>query len=312
MSDDPSAGSNAAGEVPGAPAAQPVAPGANPPANPGGSETPDGKSLTALGDDGVTVTTPSDWPDDWRDRFAGKDEGFGKLLKRFTSPENFAKAYTGLQKKLSSAPAALTPPDKDATEEQVAEYRKAIGVPETPEGYEVKIEGVPLGDVDKTILAGVLAGAHAQHIPAAHVKAMVGAWAEQAARAQEEQVAAAQRSKAQVQNELRREYGADFKRNLGLGQEFLEAHPGIAKFVRPDAPDIELLRDIIALARDSADEEALYGGDGAGGGKSMDDRIVELRTKSVTGKLTKAEDAEYMRLLDGREKRNAKQRTRAA
>jgi hypothetical protein len=277
----------------------------------GGADT--GAGLGSLAEDaGGEPAAPADWPTDWRERLAGKDDGFGKLLKRFTSPENFAKAYTGLQKKLSTAPTVPTLPE-NATEEQVAEYRKAIGVPETPDGYGVAFAPeVQADDRLNTMLQSYLSFAHERNLPPSAVKAAVEWQQGEIIRQREEQTAAAARERARVQQELRREYGADFKRNLGLADEFLDAHPGLKKYVRGDSPDLELVRDIVALALDAAPEDRLMDGDGDSGGRSLDEQVAELSNKSIRGKLTPAEDAKLNHLIGLQLRRNERTQSNAA
>jgi hypothetical protein len=272
----------------------------------------DPPGLSSLADGGSDPPAPPNWPEDWRERLAGNNDGFGKLLKRFASPENFARSYTELRQKVSAPPTLPTLPE-NPTEEQVAEYRKAIGIPETPDGYGIKFdESLGATEADNEMLQGFLAHMHGQHIPPAHAQAAFGWYQQWAAEQRDKQVATAQRERARITNELRKEYGGEYKRNLGLADEFLTAYPGIAKYVNPNSPDLEFTRDIIALARATAPEDALYSGDSDAGGKGLDEQIQELRTKSITGRLTDAEDAKYNRLLQARMARDAKKQNRAA
>lgn len=269
--------------------------------------------LASLADEGGEVSAPANWPDDWRERLAGKNDGFGKLLKRFASPENFAKSYTELRQKVTAPPSTPSLPE-GATEEQIAEYRQAIGIPETPDGYGVAFAPEVGADENlNAMLQGFLAHAHARNLPPAAVKAAVEWQQQQIIQQREEAAAAAARERARVASELRKEYGAaDYKRNLALADEFLEGRPGLAKLVRADNPDLELVRDIVALALDTAPEDRVFEGDSAAGGKSLDDQIEELTQKSIRGKLNKTEDEKYNRLLAARLKRDERKQSRAA
>ena len=77
--------------------------------------------------------------DDWRTRLAGGDEKELKRLSRFASEADVYKAYRELEKKKSSGELkqALS---KDATPEQIAEWRKENGIPETPDKYDLTFE----------------------------------------------------------------------------------------------------------------------------------------------------------------------------
>ena len=67
---------------------------------------------------------------DWRAPI--EDEKLRSHADRFSSPADLVRAHLDLRQKLSKA---IVPPGKDASEEDVAAYRKALGVPESPEGY---------------------------------------------------------------------------------------------------------------------------------------------------------------------------------
>ena len=96
------------------------------------------------------------------------DEAIAKLQKqmeRFTTFEDFAKNRFDLQKKISEGLTKTGLPD-DPSDEQLAEYRQANGIPETHEGYEFDFgEGVVLGGEDKAVLDAMLPKMHASNIP---------------------------------------------------------------------------------------------------------------------------------------------------
>ncbi len=62
-----------------------------------------------------------------------EDEKLREHSERFNSPLEMAKANLESRKKLSKA---VIPPSKNASDEEVAAYRKAMNVPESAEGYE--------------------------------------------------------------------------------------------------------------------------------------------------------------------------------
>ncbi len=272
-----------------------------------------GTSLSALADDGASGA-PADWPEDWRERLAGGNDAALRALKRYGGVEGLWKKLQNQEKLLSDRSQHRGPTlPEHATDEQIAEYRKAMGIPDAADGYGIEFSPqYPATDADKAMLAGWLEHAHTRNMTPAQAReaiAFVERWSTQA---REEQVAAAQRERARISAELRREYGADHKRNLALADEFLTAHPGLAKLVNPNAPDLEVVRDIVSIARAAAPEDALYGGDGAAGGKSIDDRINELLDKSGARTMTKAESAELDKLYELRVARDSRRQTRAA
>lgn len=75
----------------------------------------------------------------WRESI--KDEEVRKHSERFDSIDSLARGNLELRKKLSGA---ITLPGKDASEEDIASFRKAIGVPQTADEYE--LEGIEIND----------------------------------------------------------------------------------------------------------------------------------------------------------------------
>lgn len=66
---------------------------------------------------------------DWRD---GLPDDLKKTADRFTSKEDAIRAINNLQKREGQ----VRVPGKDATDEEKAAYYKAVGVPESPDGYD--------------------------------------------------------------------------------------------------------------------------------------------------------------------------------
>jgi hypothetical protein len=116
---------------------------------------------------------------------AGEDVKAIEELSRFPSAKEFLKSNRELRQKLSQRAEPAKLPD-NATPEQVAEYRKAQGVPDvaadaTPdkymEAYGVKIpDGVQLGEVEKGMLGDFAKTMHAAHMPPAAVKQAADFW----------------------------------------------------------------------------------------------------------------------------------------
>lgn len=94
----------------------------------GGSPTPEGDQQQTAG---TTTTQAPKWtaqlPTDLKDH---------EWLNQFGTIGDLGKAALDLKGK---ADGAIKVPGDDATEEQKAEFRKALGVPEKPEGYELEV-----------------------------------------------------------------------------------------------------------------------------------------------------------------------------
>lgn len=175
----------------------------------------------------ATEPTPTaSWPDDWRERLAGDDAKRLAHLKRFASPENYLNRTVGIENQLRSG--LLKPVLADgAAEAEVAEYRKAHGIPAEPslEGYGVELPK----DVDETIkgdLGKFVARMHKINSPAPVVKEAIGVFFELEAEAEQQFYEVAQKATVDHKAEIRAEYGRDYDRNLALGNTFIAKHLG--------------------------------------------------------------------------------------
>lgn len=203
------------------PAASPVAPPAPPPAEP---------PVVPPATPPAAATPPAEppvagvWPTDWREQMAGGDEKMLTMLKRYASPKAVAEAQRDARDKIAKG--QLREPLKDgATEEEVAEYRKVNGIPETPDKYDVSLpDGMVIGAADKPLVDAFLADMHKQHATPAEVKRGLSWYYAEQKRQGEAQYARDAEGKAAVVADLTAEYGPEFKRYVTAADElFAEA-----------------------------------------------------------------------------------------
>jgi hypothetical protein len=175
--------------------------------------TPATSLLEGGGSEAPAPAGSAAWPENWREEWAGGDDKALKRLARFTDPKSVAKSYFELEKKLSSRPTIPTLPE-NATEEQVAEYRKAIGVPDEGK-YDVELGGgFVWADNDKDVLEDFQKHAFDANMPAGEFKKAL-AWYAQWQEKMQNQVAEMDSSfRAQSEEALREEWGPDFRRNI--------------------------------------------------------------------------------------------------
>lgn len=214
------------------PPADPADPPKDPPANNGDGEPPapstalaDGADGGGDGDgdsDGNEPKTPADFPDDWREKMAGDDKKFLNVLKRYASPITFANAFKAHQQKIRSGE-LKTPLPENASDEQVAQWRKENGIPEKPEDYDLgKIE---ISDEDRPQVDEYLKVAHDQNFTPDQVKANLATYFKLKADAEEQLAERDAATKAETEDALRAEFGGDYRRNMQAITTLLEGGP---------------------------------------------------------------------------------------
>lgn len=198
------------------PTADPT-PNADPARAPDPAAAPDPTNTTLGGADPTAQPDPT--PVDpapapaWSDRVkAFGDEKVRNFATRFASEADLAKWALDQREKNSTA---ISVPGPDAPPEEVAEFRKKLGVPETPDGYEIPLpEGVELDDAGKGRLDAFKAAMHAKGATPDVVAAAFETYqgmvdAELSARKEAIETARAAQ---------RREWGGDYDRNVELAK----------------------------------------------------------------------------------------------
>lgn len=159
MAEDPNA--NAGDTVTGAQGADTVAGGSDTVA---GGQGNDATLLNGGGeDDGKQQAAPASWPEDWKEKLARGDQKRANIINRYRSVEGIADALIAAQQKIRGG--ELMPALKEnATEAEVAEWRKANGVPEAPDKYDLTLsDGLVVGEDDKPMVDAFLKDMHARN-----------------------------------------------------------------------------------------------------------------------------------------------------
>lgn len=118
--------------------------------------------------DGDGGAAAASWPADWRDQIAGGDAKLGGLLKRYSDPGAVARALGALRTRLDSGEFKKGLPD-NATETEIAAFRKDNGIPDKPDGYEIP-KGIEVLDVDQPIIDAYREQALKNNIPPGEVQ----------------------------------------------------------------------------------------------------------------------------------------------
>ncbi|MGI9493088.1 MAG: hypothetical protein ACR2QF_11880 [Geminicoccaceae bacterium] len=168
---------------------------------------------------------------DWRE--LSTDEKNRNRLRQFSSMDDLA---TFVREADSWRRRAVIPPNAKSTPEEIARFQKAIGVPESPAGYEIQLEkDAPEDEVAR--VDRLKEAAFGVHVTPAQLGAMIE-WHQaetQAVEARENDRLVHQLNQAKT--DLSREWGPDYQKNLGAANQILNrAFEGYAE----DWGDLEL------------------------------------------------------------------------
>lgn len=175
----------------------------------------------------------------WRADISGGDEKASKLLERYATPQDFTKAYLEAVGKIRSGELAK-PLSKDATPEQVSEWRKGNGIPEKPEGYFEKLpNGLVIGADDKPMFDAVAQKLHARNVSPEVIHDLAEWYYGMQDQQIQTQQSADAAAKPALEAALREAWGADFKANANVYASYLEAAPKEVQDVLKSARDAE-------------------------------------------------------------------------
>jgi len=163
-------------ELPNTPPAESTPPAEAPPPQ---ESTPPAEPPTAIAGATPPAEAPKGYfdsaPDDWRAQLAGGDEKRAKELERVGDIKTLAQRFFDGQDKIRAGELASGLPE-NATDQQLADWRVANGVPEEVDGYAKSLdEGLELGEDDTRILDGVFEVAHKYNLGADAVNEITNA-----------------------------------------------------------------------------------------------------------------------------------------
>lgn len=182
------------------------------------------------------------------------------------------------------------PTGKDDKPEDVQAFRKAFGVPEAPDKYDIwRPEGSgEMSGADKEMWGEFLKDAHANNIGQKQVDTVAKAFYRVQETAQREMANRAKAAAEKAQEDLRVEYGRDYKPNVELANRFLsETFPGLRDADGGNILDKRFadgtalgehpgfVKSIIKLAKEAADDGAIVIGETTEG-VDVDKRLNEL------------------------------------
>lgn len=242
-----------------------------------------------------------------------------KRLQRFTTPADAAKALREQDKIIPLAKRAAPP--KNATPEQLAEWRKEAGIPEKPEDYKIELpKGMVLGDHDKPIIDGFIKAMHGQNVTEATVNAAV-AWYLQDRQDQLERMQESDKAyRSAMEETLREEWGSDFKANKSGVENLVNQWPEDVRTALLSARTAEgflienpgVMKALAGMARELGYVGSTVVPAGGDLGASVDDAIAKIEgsmflesgEKNPAYWKSEKQQARYAELLSQRERMN--------
>lgn len=261
----------------------------------------------------VEKPAPADWPSDWREKAAAGDAKKVQRLSRFASPQALADAFIATQNKLSETRPLLP---KDAKPEELDAYRQALGVPEAPDKYD--LTGIEIDPAEKASIDKFLQTAHGVHMTPDQVRASLDAYTKISDDARNERLSQDNTLKEKAEDELRSEWGTEFRSNINLITNFLDAGPqgmrekllhGRLADGTPIGSSPEMLRFLASLAR-KENPSGVVVPSGVATESAVEDEITKiekvLRTNRAEYNRDTKMQARYRELLEWREGQRAR------
>lgn len=274
-------------DAPAVPAAPPTAPAAPPPSAPPAAP-PAAPAAPPPSDPPATPPAASGtWRDDWRGAAAKGDEKLVKRLERYADPETAFAALFSAQDSIAKNGLRMPAPGADATPEQIAEYRKANGVPESHDKYDLTLpNGLVVGEADKPLVDSFTKFGHGKNWSNDQVKQGLE-WYYSNVDAQRQQREEADATyKEQGLAKLGEMYKGDFKRNIRMVNEYLDGAPESVKTNilgarlpngRLLGADPEMIDWLFQQAHFRNPQATVMGGNSEANVKAAETELAELR-----------------------------------
>ena len=228
------------------------------------------------------------WDANWREKWSNNDEKKLNWSKRYTSPSAMLDAAWNAQQKISSGE-LKAPLPKDATPEQITAYRKDNGIPETAAGYFDKLpDGVKLDEADRAMLAPYTEIMHKHNLSPEAAGEFLAARAKVLDDLMGRQVETDKATRVQVEDELRKDWGAEYRSNVNNIHALFAGAPedvreSILSARGPDGVALfnnaKTMQYFAQLARQMNPFGVILGGDGG----ALDQKGVEARIAELGG-----------------------------
>lgn len=173
-----------------------------------------------------------------------EDPALKNIADRITSATDAIKIIHDLRTDNSKR---IKLPEDGASAEDVARFRKAIGVPEKVSDYKVELpQGLEMTDQDKVVFDAVAPIAHEMGLPNKAFSGFVTKFLELSRGAEQSAMNRMEQLGQQAEAQLKREWGADYEKNVTVAHRVRDAvgGPAFQAFLNTTIlPDGRLLGD---------------------------------------------------------------------
>jgi len=224
--------------------------------------------------------------DKWLDALPDDAKDYKDTLAKYKSVPDMAKALANANALIGKK---LGVPNEKSSPEEVAAFRRAMGVPETLEEYKFAPDSLPEGMTWSDDMAKPYAEiAHKHGIPPAAMKELVAQHAKTEMFKLEAIQATYEKQRTEAVQSLQKEWGNDFGKNIGLAKQ-------AAKLAGVDAnshgfSDPEVVRGFVRMAHMMSEDKV---GRSMGGTEFM---TGAARAKDI---MSNPENAWHKRYMEG-------------
>lgn len=220
----------------------------------------DSPAAAPAGDDPSPAPGTPSWiasaPENWREELAGDDEARLNDLGRYPTLSDWVNSGFEAKNRIRKGEISTGLPE-NPTEEQLAEYRQANGIPEAPDGYEMKLpQGIEAGENDGELYDAVAPVAHKLNLSADAYNTLVAGMIEARNGIIQRMIDQDGLDKINAERTLRGEWGADYVRNMNattnlinglpeaVRQDFIEGRDGNGRSIMSNPAIVQWLADI--------------------------------------------------------------------
>ncbi len=265
------------------------------------------------------------WGDDWRQRMAAAStdpEKELKRLERFESPERVYGSFRELERKMSAGELRTTL-SKGASPQEIAQWRKDNGIPEAPEAYKVNMPaGRQAPKEDDAFLKAFLKSAHDSNFTQGQVDAAISSFYAEVDRQELEIGAAEKKAMEAAEDQLRKEWGQDYRPNKAMAEALLARAPagfrdrfmnGYLADHTPIKASPEAWKWLVQMEREINPAATVVPGAGGDLGKTIETELADLKKMMANpaseywkGPKADAHQERYRQLVAAQEKLKAK------